>query len=160
MKAGDHPEEDDSPARDNKHHRLYKSMIEMLQWTVSIGRIDTCYAVSSMSRFCVCQREGHLHCVYRIFGYLKRYPNKAIGIVDRDPVINKELLESMTSEYGFEDYYAYAHDEVYDCFPKRLGKELPISIFFDSDHAHDKVTGRLISGVIIMVGCTSITWKS
>ncbi len=32
--------------------------------------------------------------------------------------------------------------------------------FFDSDHAHVKKTGRSISRVIVMVGCTPIIWKS
>jgi hypothetical protein len=45
-------------------------------------------------------------------------------------------------------------------FPTPLGQEIPITIFFDSDHAHDKVTGRSISGIIVMVGRTPIIWKS
>jgi hypothetical protein len=135
-------------------------MIGMLQWIVSIGRIDICYAVSSMSRFCISPREGHLHRIFRVFGYLKKYPNKAIGIVDREPIVNKELLENMTTDYGFEDYYAYAYEELDERFPKPIGTELPVSIFFDSDHGDDRVTGRSISGVIVMVGCTLITWKS
>jgi hypothetical protein len=61
MKPGDHPEEDESEVLDNEQHRLYQSMIGMLQWAVSIGRIDICFAVSSMSRFCTNPREGHLH---------------------------------------------------------------------------------------------------
>jgi hypothetical protein len=61
MKPGDHPEEDESPLLDNEQHRLYQSMIGMLQWTVSIGRLDIWYAISSMSRFCVSPREGHIH---------------------------------------------------------------------------------------------------
>jgi hypothetical protein len=80
MKPGDHPEEDDSPLLDNEQHRLYKSMIGMLQSMVSIGRMGICYAVSSMSRFCVSPREGHMHQVFMIFGYLKKYPNEAIRI--------------------------------------------------------------------------------
>ncbi len=160
MKPGDHPEEDESGILDNEKHRLYQSMIGMLQWTVSIGRIDICYAVSSMSRFCVCPRMGHLHRVFRIFGYLKKYPNKAIGIVERDPIVNKDILQEITHNCDFEDHYAYAHEEIDERFPEPKGEELPVSIFFDSDHAHDRVTGRLISGVIVMVRCTPITWKS
>ena len=44
-------------------------------------------------------------------------------------------------------------------FPTPLGEELTTSIFFDSDHAHDKVTGRSIPDIITMVGRTPITWK-
>jgi hypothetical protein len=45
-------------------------------------------------------------------------------------------------------------------FPEPLGAELATTIFFDSDHAHDKITGRSISGVIVMVGRTPVIWKS
>lgn len=117
MKPGDHPEEDESEALDNEQHRLYQSMIGMLQWTVSIGRIGICFVVSSMSRFCVSPREGYLHRVFRIFGYLKKYPNKAIGIVERDPIINKDLLQEVRNDYDFEDLYAYAREDIDNHFP-------------------------------------------
>jgi hypothetical protein len=45
-------------------------------------------------------------------------------------------------------------------FPKPPGEELKINIYFESDHAHDKVTGRSISGVVIYVGGTPIIWKT
>jgi hypothetical protein len=160
MKPGDHPEEDISPLLDNEQHRLYQSMIGMLYWTVSIGHLDICYAVSSMSRFCLSPREGHLRRVFRIFGYLKKYPNKAIGIVDIDPIINRNELEEFHNSYDFKDQYAYAYEEIDEHFPEPLGKELPVSIFFDSDHGHDRKTGHSISGVIVIVGCMPITWKS
>ena len=118
--------QDKSATLDSDHHRLYQSMIGMLQWTVSIGRIDVCYAVSSMSRFCVSPKKGHLDLVFRIFGYLKKYPNKAIGVVNREPIVNKELLENVTTDYGFEDYYAYVYEEMDERFPKPLGDELPV----------------------------------
>jgi hypothetical protein len=35
-----------------------------------------------------------------------------------------------------------------------------VNIYFDSDHAHDKITGRSISGVIVYVGSTPIIWRS
>ncbi len=101
MKPGDHPEEDETPILDNEQYRLYQSMIGMLQWTVSIGRLGICYAVSSMSRFCVSPREGHLHRVFRIFGYLKKYPNKSIGLVDRDPILNSDILQEITTSHDF-----------------------------------------------------------
>jgi hypothetical protein len=135
-------------------------MIRMLQWTVSIGRLDIFYAVSSMSRFCVSPREGHLHRVFRIFGYLKKYPNKSIGIIDRDPILTSDVLQEITTSHDFDEQYAYDFEEIDERYPEPIGKELPVSIFFVSDHGHDRKTGRSISGVIVMVGCTHITWKS
>lgn len=60
----------------------------------------------------------------------------------------------------FSEQYAYAKEEIDYQFPEPMGQELEVSVFFDSDHAHDTVTGRSISGVIVMVGSTSTIWKS
>lgn len=78
--TGDHPEEDETPLLDNKYHRQYQSLIGMAQWLVTLGRIDICYAVSSLSRFCAAPREGHYKRVLRLWGYLKKYPDKAVAI--------------------------------------------------------------------------------
>lgn len=107
-----------------------------------------------MSRFCASPREGHLHWVFRSFGNLKKYPNRALGIIDRDPIINKEQLQEIPSGYDFEDQYVYAYEDIDEHFPEPKGNELPVPIFIDNYHAHDKKTGRSISGVIVMVGCT------
>ncbi len=72
LKAGDHPEEDTSPILSNELHTEYQSIMGMLQWVVSLCRIDICFAVSSLSRFCACPREGHLSRALRVWGYLKK----------------------------------------------------------------------------------------
>lgn len=74
--------------------------------------------------------------------------------------MNRDLLQQVPMTYDFEDQYAYAYEDIDECFPVPKGKELPKSIFFDSDHGHDRKTGRSISGVIVMVGCMPIMWKS
>eukprot|EP00980_Cylindrotheca_fusiformis_P022698 scaffold9600_cov79-Cylindrotheca_fusiformis.AAC.1 len=45
-------------------------------------------------------------------------------------------------------------------FPAPLMDELAINIFVDADHAHDKVSGRSITGLLATVGSTPVTWKS
>ncbi len=60
----------------------------------------------------------------------------------------------------FLEQYIYASEEIDKRFPRPLGKESNVSVFFHSDHAHDKTTGRSISGVIVMVGSTTIIWRS
>jgi len=45
-------------------------------------------------------------------------------------------------------------------FPKPLGEELDVNIYFYSDHGHNRKTGRSISGIIVYVGNTPIIWKS
>ena len=45
-------------------------------------------------------------------------------------------------------------------FLKPIIAELDINAFVEADHAHDKVTGRSITGLIIFVGCTPVTYLS
>ncbi len=65
-RKNDHPEENESGILNNKEHRQYQSVMGMLQWIVSLCRMDICYAVSSLSRFCSCPREGHMSRALRI----------------------------------------------------------------------------------------------
>jgi hypothetical protein len=158
MKTEDHPEEDSSEILDNDMHREYQSLLGMLQWTVSLCRVDICYAVSSLSRFCACPRKGHLLRALRIWGYFKKYPNRCI-IIDSSPVkMPRQAIDC--SLLSASDQYVYAHKELDPKFPTPLGEELNASIYFDSDHAHDKKTGRSISGIVVFLGNTPIIWKS
>ena len=51
--------------------------------------------------------------------------------------------------------------EAIDCkVPKPLVGEMEITAFVDSDHAHDKVTRRSITGLLILVGSTPIYFLS
>jgi hypothetical protein len=158
MAAKDHPEEDCSPLLDSYHHREYQALIGMLQWVTTISIADVCYATSSLSQFSTAPREGHLSRVLRVWGYLKKYPNRAIRI-DSSPFKGKPDVKQK-EVFNFADQYSYAVEEMDKSFPKTLGEELDVNIFFDSDHAHDRKTGRSISGVIVYVGNTPIIWKS
>ncbi len=158
MKTNDHPEEDDSPILNNDMHREYQSLVGMLQWAVSLCRIDVCYAVSSMSRFCSCPREGHFTRLLRIWGYLKKYPSRSLRISEKMYELESEKLD--INLLDFSEQYLYANEEIDKRFPRPLGQEMSVSVFFDSDHAHDKATGRSISGVIVLVGSTPVIWRS
>ncbi len=139
-------------------HREYQSLIGMLQWVVSLCRIDICFAVSALIRFCASPREGHFTRALRIWGYLKKYQDRSLPIDHTTFGVSGEELNKQMID--FSEQYAYAKEEIDYRFPELMGQELEVSVFFDSDHAHDKVTGRSISGVIVMVGCTPIIWKS
>ena len=89
MRTSDHPEIDMTPLLDTIMHREYQSLFGMLQWAVTLCRVDICFATSTMSRFSAASREGHLTRVLRIWGYLKKYPNHALGI-DHTPLHNKD----------------------------------------------------------------------
>ena len=63
----------------------------------------------------------------------------------------------------YEDFthqYKYYQEELDPYFPKSHINELDINIYSDSDHAHDLVTGRSITGLLAFVGSTPVYWKS
>jgi hypothetical protein len=88
---------------------------------------------------------------------LKKFPNKSIGICAEDPVYEEPLKEFKAD---FEDQYKYAKEEIDPAFPEPKGKPIATSVFFDSDHAHDIETRRSISGILVVVGSTPVSWMS
>jgi hypothetical protein len=60
----------------------------------------------------------------------------------------------------FGGQYHYFKEELDPRFPEALLKELEVNIFCDADHAHDKVTGRSVTGILGLVGSTPTIWSS
>lgn len=163
MKAGDHPELDDSTLLSDEDHTKYQMLIGMLNWIVTIGRLDIAFATSSLSRFVASPRRGHMDRALYIFGYLKKRPNRRIRIDSRDPIIVKNGAESQSEiDYKdkFKDQYPDAEESLDEKVPKPLLNELQITAYVDSDHAHDKATRRSITGLIIFVGRTPVLYFS
>jgi hypothetical protein len=161
MTSGDHPELDDTPLLDDDEHKKYQMLIGMLNWIVTIGRLDVCHATSSLSRFTACPREGHLERAKQVFGYLKKRPNRRIVVDSRDPrFINCEEDFKMNYVEELCEAYPDAYEEVDANLPEPLLDELAITVFVDSDHAHDKVTRRSVTGMMIFVGRTPIFFSS
>ena len=114
-----------------------------------------------MSRFSACPRKGHLSRLLRIFGYLKKYKNRRIVVNSNDPIVigEKDVLE-LNFQDLLQNQYPDAVEEI-DCnVPKPLVEGMEITPFVDSDHAHDKVTRRSITGLLILVGSTPIYFLS
>jgi len=61
---------------------------------------------------------------------------------------------------NFEDQYWYATKELDPAFLEPKGQPCMTTIFFDSDHAYDTATRRLITGVLVIVGSTPVSWMS
>jgi hypothetical protein len=53
--------------------------------------------------------------LFKVWGYLKKFPNKSIGICAEDPVY-EEPLEEFKAD--FEDQYKYAKEEIDPAFPE------------------------------------------
>ena len=72
---------------------------------------------------------------------------------------DEELLDYDFTE-EFKEQYPDAHEEIDAKLPKALVDEMCVTVFVDSDHAHDKVTRRSITGIIMFVGRTPVMFSS
>jgi len=77
--------------------------------------------------------------------------------MSREP-IKIEKYNDVLSDFG--NQYDNFEEEIDDKFSDPRMKELPITIFVESNHGHDMVTGKSITGVIIFVGRTPIKYFS
>jgi hypothetical protein len=68
-----HPGVDTSNFMRGNDITLYQSHIGIIQWAIELGRIDITHAGSTMAKFTVAPREGHLAAVVRIFAYIKKH---------------------------------------------------------------------------------------
>ena len=78
-----------------------------------------------------------------------------------DPIITRGECESgdMMAERLQSDY-PDAVEAIDANLPAALIDELAITVFVDSDHAHDKVTRRSVTGIIILVGRTPVFYQA
>lgn len=147
----DHPELDESALCTPDEIRIFQGLIGTAQWIVLLGRMDIAQAVTSLSRFNVAPRQGHLARAFRIFGYLKRHKHRCIRIDPRSPLIDHGLLAT-NNPPDFTDIYPDACEEIDSKLPVPLGAELDTTAVLDADHAHDTVTRRSITGILLFVG--------
>ena len=152
-----HPELDTTDLLDSRGRQIYWSLIGMLQWAVTIGRIDIHHAVMCMSRFRAEPRKGHLQAVSRIFGYLSNYKTASIKFRTGIPDYSKFVQEQQT-DFDWSYIYGKVKELVPEGLPAPKGKKVKTSHFVDANLGHDKVTGRSCSGIITMFNLTPIDW--
>ena len=159
VEKGDHPEVDTSDLLTPSQEKIYQSLIGGLQWCITLGRFDISVAVSTLSRFRINPRKGHMDRVHRIYGYLRKHPDAAIrfrvGIPDNEKYFNMENYEWMNTIYG--DFTDDQDDHEY---PKPLGKKMRTSTYVDANLMHCQVTGKSMTGVLHFVNQTPIAWFS
>ena len=136
-------------------------LMGMLIWVVSLGRSNVAHSTSSLSRFSASPRQGHPERVLQVWGFLKKRPNRRFVVDSRDPILRggeTALAVNFTKELG--ELYPDAAEEVDPNLPQPLIDEISISTFVDSDHGHNKVTQRSITGLIIFLGRTPVFYLS
>ena len=152
----DHPELDKSEFLDEEGMHLYWKLLGMLQWAVTIGRIDIMCAVMTMGGFRCQPRIGHLNRLKRIFGFLKNYKGCSIKFRTDMPDY------SMYPDEKFDWTYVYGkvEEEIPTNMPKAKGREVMITMFADANLFHDQVTGRSVTGLLMLLNKTPIDWYS
>ena len=152
-----YPELDTTDFLDEQGRQIYWSLIGMLQWAVTIGRIDIHHAVMCLSRFCAQPRKGHLQAVTKLFGYLNNY--KSASIKFRTDIPDYSVIEQeQQSEFDWSYIYGKVKEMVPNGMPKPKGNPVRISLFVDANLGHDKVTGRSCSGILTMLNFTPTDW--
>jgi hypothetical protein len=160
MSPNAHPEMDTIEPLDDNGPRQYKKIIGIGQWLVVAGRFDINYAISSLSRYAAAPRQGHLAMAEDGLGYLKKYPARGYIINSKPPTRIDPWYETLKLKEDFGGQYQYFQEDLDPRFPLPLVPEMDINIFVDANHAHDKNTGRSITGLFCFVGSTPTMWKS
>jgi hypothetical protein len=157
MSEGYHPETDDLALCTEDDSAKYKSKIGCCVWIIVLGRFDIAYATSDMSRFNMLPREGHLKVVKRILSYLKTFPKGRLII---DTTYPDHSIFPVEDHYNWMEFYPDAEEEIPNDLPAPKGSKVRMTVYVDADHAHDLVTRRSITGILVMLNNTSVRWVS
>ena len=134
----------------------------MLQWKYSIGRLELGPSIWSLNQFGCCPRKYHLELIKQVFCYLKYSASS-----QRNIAIDSTPMEFEQAEHiyyfliqDFLENHPDATEEVDPGFLAPYGPVLEKKILVDSDHVHDQKTQRSLTGLIVFVGSTPVSWMS
>ena len=150
-----HPEMDESDFLDAEGHARYRSIIGSLNWIVTLGRFDIHYATSTLARFSMQPREGHLKAAKKVLGYLKKLDK---GRIIFDTSIPEKIGTS--EQHDWTAMYPDAEEEMPPDVLEPLGREVQVTAYVDADHAHDLVTRRSVTAILILLNNTPYRWIS
>jgi hypothetical protein len=99
-----HPEVDKSPLCTEDDFDKYRLMIGYCIWIIVLGRFDTAYATSAMSRFNILPRKRHLQVVKRILSYLKTFSKGRVIIDTSYPDYFMYSVEDHSNWVNFKEF--------------------------------------------------------
>src|SRR5210317_2432023 len=91
----------------------------------------------------------------RVFGYLKKWIKGTMLIDPNYP----DHSQFPTEAYDhWKEFYpdAEEHMPAKDMLPKPLGEKIQITAYTDLDHAHDVVTRRSVTGLLLFLNNTPV----
>ena len=63
-------------------------------------------------------------------------------------------------DVNWDEQYPGAREEFPGDMPNSKGKEVHLTLYVDADHAHDQLTRRSITGILLFINNTHIKWYS
>ncbi len=93
--------------------------------------------------------------VKRILCYLKTFPKGRLIVDAAYPDYSLYLVEDHPN---WKDFYSDAEEEIPNDLPVSKGPKVVMTVYVDADHAHDLVTRRSITGILMMLKNTTIRW--
>ena len=160
LPPGDRPELDETELCPPDQIQEYRGMIGMLNWAVSLGRMDVAFATQALSSFSASPTIGHLKRVWGVFGYLKRYPDKEIVVDGSDPENDFGESSGDVEVEELKTQYPDAVEQMDEKAPEAIYEEMATSIYVDADNGGDQVDRRSVSGILVMLEKTPVIWRS
>ena len=148
------PELDETPLLGPEQHSQYRMIIGSLNWLVTLGRYDIYHAASTMARYGMAPREGHLNATKRILGYLRAYPKISIRYDARLPDFSKYK----TTTYDWFRSYPEAAEALPHNMPEPRGEQVKLWGYFDASHASCLKTRRSVTGILLFINSCPIHW--
>ena len=90
-----------------------------------------------------------------VLGFLKAFPK---GILLLDNTYPNHLSYKTGTEQDWIEFYPDAEEEIPHDVLTPNGKAARLTVFVDTDHAHDQVTRRSITGILVILNNTPIRW--
>ena len=109
----------------------------------------------------VALRQGHLAHLLRIFGYISKYPFAATPFDCNfiDPNVTNQLKFQPLCDWV--EIFPDAYEDVPPNAPtQKDGKQFQITCYVDADHARNTVTRRSVTGILLLINNTPVTWIS
>ena len=129
-------------------------MVGSLNWLITLGRYDVHHAASTLARYMMTPREGHLKAMKRVYCYLKYHQKFSIEYNVEEPDVSGYNVE----QYDWFPMYEDGQEEMPYKMPKPKGKAVVLTGFFDASHACCLQTRRSMSSVLLFINKTPIYW--
>ena len=150
------PELDTTPTLNSELSSWYATLIRMLQWMVEIGRVDIIMEVSKMASQMTSPREGHLHALMHIFGFLRINHNSRMAYDPSYPTIDINVFKPN----NWKSFYGNVEESIPSNAPEPRGKDVDLILYVNSNHTGEKRTRRSRTGFFVFMNTALVQWFS